>query len=122
MLGAKIDPVLRLYTGSHNMCITNEDLSKGRGNGTLCKFTKVKLKKGKKRRWKNWEGKKVWMISVDNVAWVEFEHFREPPKGKAKRFRLAPLPLLSTLSKGSPQRATSKLEMPLSPKSPSTPI
>ncbi len=45
--GAKIDPVLRLYTGSHNMCITNEDLSKGRGNAMLCKCTKVKLKKEK---------------------------------------------------------------------------
>ena len=107
------------------MCITNDDLSKGRGNGTLCKCIKIKLKKGKRRRWKNWEGKKVWTASIDDVAWVEFEHFPEPPKGKAKRFRLtprsSPLPLLSMSSKGSLQRATSKLEMPLSPKSPSTP-
>jgi hypothetical protein len=66
--GAKIDPVLRLYTGSHNMCITNEDHSKGRGNATLCKCTKVKLKKGKKQRWKNWEGKKVCTVSVDDVS------------------------------------------------------
>jgi hypothetical protein len=96
--GAKIDPVLRLYTGSHNMCITNEDLSKGQGNGTLCKCTKIKLKKGKKRRWKNWEGKKVWTVSVDVVAWVEFEHFPEPPKGKAKWFRLAPQKFTSTIT------------------------
>ena len=80
------------------MCITNEDLSKGRGNGTLCKCTKVKLKKGKKRRWKNWEGKKVWTVSVDDVAWVEFEHFPEPPKGKAKRFRLAPQKFTATIT------------------------
>jgi hypothetical protein len=88
--GAKLDPVLRLYTGSHHMCITNDDLSKGRGNGTLCKCVKVKLKRRKKRRWKNWEGKKVWTVSAEDVAWVEFEHYPEPPKGKAKRFRLAP--------------------------------
>eukprot|EP00986_Skeletonema_menzelii_P013820 scaffold8448_cov188-Skeletonema_menzelii.AAC.1 len=35
--GAKIEPVLRIYPGSHHMCITNDDLGKGRGNGTLCK-------------------------------------------------------------------------------------
>ena len=71
------------------MCIINDDLSKGRGNGTLCKCVKVNLKKRKKRRWKNWEGKKVWTVSAEDVAWVEFEHYPEPPKGKAKRFRLA---------------------------------
>eukprot|EP00985_Skeletonema_marinoi_P007686 scaffold3423_cov122-Skeletonema_marinoi.AAC.2 len=79
------------------MCITNDDLSKGRGNGTLIK---VKLKKGKRRRWKNWEGKKVWTASIDDVAWVEFEHFPEPPKGKgkAKRFRLAPQKFTATIT------------------------
>eukprot|EP00985_Skeletonema_marinoi_P016493 scaffold8885_cov170-Skeletonema_marinoi.AAC.3 len=79
--GAKLDPVLRLYHGSHHMCITNDDLSKGRGNGTLCKCIKVKLKKGKRRRWKNWE---------------------EPPKGKgkgkAKRFRLTPQKFTATIT------------------------
>ena len=96
--GAKLDPVLRLYHGSHHMCITNDDLSKGRGNGTLCKCIKVKLKKGKRRRWKNWEGKKVWTASIDDVAWVEFEHFPEPPKGKAKRFRLTPQKFTATIT------------------------
>jgi len=96
--GAKLDPVLRLYHGSHHMCITNDDLSKGRGNGTLCKCIKIKLKKGKRRRWKNWEGKKVWTASIDDVAWVEFEHFPEPPKGKAKRFRLAPQQFTATIT------------------------
>ena len=42
--GAKIEPALRIYPGSHHMCITNEDLDKGRGNGTLCKCLKVKLR------------------------------------------------------------------------------
>eukprot|EP00984_Skeletonema_dohrnii_P017132 scaffold7732_cov150-Skeletonema_dohrnii-CCMP3373.AAC.2 len=96
--GAKLDPVLRLYHGSHHMCITNDDLSKGRGNGTLCKCIKVKLKKGKRRRWKNWEGKKVWTASIDDVAWVEFEHFPDPPKGRAQRFRLAPQKFTATIT------------------------
>ena len=41
------------------LCVTNEDLSKGRGNGTMCKCVKVRLKPGRARWWKNWEGKKV---------------------------------------------------------------
>jgi hypothetical protein len=47
---------------------------------------------------KNWEGKKVWTVSVDDVAWVEFEHFPEPPKLKAKRFRLAPQKFIATIT------------------------
>eukprot|EP00984_Skeletonema_dohrnii_P022517 scaffold11643_cov73-Skeletonema_dohrnii-CCMP3373.AAC.1 len=44
------------------------------------------------------EGKKVWTASIDDVAWVEFEHFPEPPKGKAKRFRLAPQKFTATIT------------------------
>jgi len=89
--GAKIDPVLRVYPGCHQMCITNDDLSEGRGNGTLCKVVKVKLRKnGRERQWKNWEGHKVWTVSVEHVRWVEYEHFPKAPRGKPKRFRLYP--------------------------------
>ena len=77
-----------VYPGSQHMCITNEDLSKGRGNGTMCKCVKVRLKQGRARWWKNWEGKKVWTTSADDVDWVEFEHYPEAPKGQAKQFKL----------------------------------
>lgn len=83
--GAKIDPALRLFPGSHHMCITNDDLKDGRGNGTLCKCINAKLKKRSTRQWKNWEGRKVWTNSIDDVKWVKFKHFPEHPKGKPWR-------------------------------------
>ena len=39
----------------------------------MCKCVKVRLKPGRARWWKNWEGKKVWTTSADDVDWVEFE-------------------------------------------------
>jgi len=94
--GAKIEPLLRLYPGSPHMCITNEDLKNGRGNGTLCKCVSVKLKNGQ-RRWKNWEGKKVWTITSDCVEWVEFEHWPKPPPNVPRKFKLQPRTFSSTV-------------------------
>ena len=88
--GAKVEPVLRIFPGSHHMCITNDDLDKGRGNGTLCRCLKVKLKKKAKRKWKNWEGHKVWVVSIDDVEWVQFKHWPHPPKNGSKTFTLTP--------------------------------
>ena len=97
--GAKIEPALRIYPGSHHMCIRNEDLDQGRGNGTLRKCLKLKLKKDgreRERRWKNWDGKKVWTVSVDDVEWVEFEHY--PTTGtKARTFKLKPQEFSATI-------------------------
>ena len=96
--GAKIEPALRIYPGSHHMCITNEDLDQGRGNGTLCKFLRVKLRKdGRERRWKNWDGRKVWTVSVDDVEWMEFEHYPTPTGTKARTFRLKPQEFTATI-------------------------
>ena len=94
----KIEPALRVYPGSHHMCITNEDLDQGRGNGTLCKFLRVKLRMdGRERRWKNWDGKKVWTVSVDDVEWMEFEHYPTPTGKKARTFRLKPQEFTATI-------------------------
>ena len=96
--GTKIEPTLRVFPGSHHMCITNEHLDQGRGNGTLCKCLGVKLKdNGRERRWKNWDGKKVWTVSIDNVEWIEFEHYPAPPSGKARTFRLTPQEFVVTI-------------------------
>jgi len=96
--GAKIEPVLRTYPGCHHMCITNEDLDKGRGNGTLCKCLKVKLRRnGLERRWKNWDGKKLWTVSVDDVEWIEFEHYPAPSGTRARTFRLKPREFSATI-------------------------
>ena len=100
---AKIEPLLRVYPGSHHMCITNEDLDKGRGNGTLCKCVGVKLKRGgkSKRQWKNWDGRKVWTISSEHVQYVQFEHWPEPPRNAKRYFRMKP------------QEFTTKIDFPL---------
>lgn len=95
--GAKITPAMRCYPGSHHMCITNKDLDKGRGNGTLCRCLGVKLKQGARREWKNWEGRKVYTVSVDDVEWVEFEHWPEPPKNSTRTFRLTPQTFSATI-------------------------
>ena len=98
--GAKIEPALRVYPGSHHMCMTNDDLDKGRGNGTLCKCVAVKLKKnGLERRWKNWDGKKVWTVSISDVQWVEFEHYPAPAPNcqKARTFKLTPQKFAATI-------------------------
>ena len=79
------------------MCITNNDLADGRGNGTLCKCVGVALKDGARRHWKNWEGRKVWTVSVDDVKWVKFEHWPEPPKNKPRFFNLKPRTFSSTV-------------------------
>jgi len=97
--GAKIEPVLRVYPGSHHMCITNENLNEGRGNGTLCKCVKVKLKQnGAERRCKNWDGKKVWAVTVDSVEWIEFVHYPTPHGAKARSFKLTPQSFSSTIN------------------------
>jgi hypothetical protein len=96
--GAKIEPALRIYPGSHHMCITNEDLDQWRGNGTLCKFLRVKLRKdGRERVCKNWDGKKVWTVSVDDVEWMEFEHYPTPTGTEARTFRLKPQEFAATI-------------------------
>jgi hypothetical protein len=95
---AKIEPVLRLYPGAHQMCITNDNLDEGRGNGTLCKCINVKLKQnGRERKWKNWDGKKVWTVGINNVDWIELEHF--PTQGNSRRtFKLTPQTFSATIN------------------------
>ncbi len=42
------------------------------------------------RRWKNWDGKTVWTVSIDDVEWLEFEHYPTLPGAKARTFKLEP--------------------------------
>ena len=73
------------------MVNNNERLEKDKiGNGSLCKCRRVKLKTGGRKVWKNWDGRKVWTTSVDEIEYVEFEHFPKAPKGAEKVFRLEP--------------------------------
>jgi len=94
----KMDPALRLYKGAPCMVNTNDDLNEGRGNGTLCRCTRVQLKPNAKVYWKNWDGKKVNHVSVDDVDWVEFEHWPKPPKNFKRLFKLKPDSVAVTIS------------------------
>ena len=84
----KVDPVLRLYPDAQFMCTVNDDLSKGRGNGTLCRFVSVKLKNGTRMSWKNWDGRKVNTVSADQVEWIQFRHWPKPPVNVSPFFKL----------------------------------
>jgi hypothetical protein len=63
-------------------------LEKGRGNGTVCRCVKVKVKGRAVMTWKNWEGRKVNTVSVDYLEWVMFEHWPKPPKNIPRTFKL----------------------------------
>ena len=59
-------------------------------NGSLCECTEVRMKRRARRVWKNWDGYKVWTISVKDVEYVEFKHYPATPKGAQETFRLRP--------------------------------
>jgi len=50
----------------------------------------VKLKRGAKRKWKNWDGRKVWTVSSEDVRWVKFEHWPSAPRNATRYFKLKP--------------------------------
>ena len=70
-----IDPALKLYVGAHCMIIDNDDISKGRANGTLCRVIGIRRKSNGPLIWKNYDGRKVFTVNVSDVEHVEFEHF-----------------------------------------------
>lgn len=80
------------------MCNTNDDLKEGRGNGSLCRVTKIKLKENADVYWKNWDGKKVNHVSAEDVDWIEFEHWPHPPKKFDRHFRLTTDKVSATIS------------------------
>ncbi|KAL7533610.1 hypothetical protein ACHAXR_006767 [Thalassiosira sp. AJA248-18] len=88
--GAKLEPLLRVYPRAPFMCNTNDDLDHGRGNGTTCRSLGVTLKHGARMTWKNWDGKKVNTVSVDDVKWIHFEHWPKPPRNANRLFKLKP--------------------------------
>ena len=73
-----IDPCLKLYIGAHVM-VNNNDLLKshGIGNGSMARVKRVQLKStATNPEWKNWEGKKVYCVSVNDVEYIEIERCR----------------------------------------------
>lgn len=74
-----IDPALKLYVGAQCMINDNDDIKKGRANGTLCRVVSVKQASTSTLHIRNYDGKKVYAINANDVEFVEFEHF---PKSK----------------------------------------
>ena len=106
--GAKLEQLLRLFPKSPHMCITNDGLKDSRWNDTVCRCVKVKLKAITRtnQQWKNWEGRKVWTVSTDDIVWVEFEHWPNPPRNVPLRFRLKPIKILCAINFHVPQAVT----------------
>ena len=85
----KIDPALKFYSGIPLMINTNDELDKGRANGTLCRGIGVKLKSDSQTRMKTWDGKVVPTVSVDDVEYMLCEHYGDSLTPYAK-FKLYP--------------------------------
>jgi len=90
-----IDPCLKLYIGAHVM-VNNNDLLKshGIGNGSMARVKRVQLKStATNPGWKNWEGKKVYCVSVNDVEYIEIERFPESSKMKSLQVSIEELQL-----------------------------
>ena len=85
----KIDPALKFYKGIFLMINTNKDLKKKRGNGTLCRGLGIKLKTGAQVKMKEWDGKLVPTVSVDDVEYMICQHYEDSVTPLAK-FKLFP--------------------------------
>ena len=63
---AKLDPLLRVYPRAPFMCNTNDNLEDRRGDGTTCMCLGGTLKSDANVIWKNWDGKKVNTVLVND--------------------------------------------------------
>ena len=74
------------------MVHSNNDLKKGgRGNGTLCRGISLKLKKDCFPTNKNWDGRKVQCISVEDVEYMTYEEDQKIFRIIPDDFRVNPL-------------------------------
>ena len=73
-----------------------------RGNGTTCRCLGVTLKPGANITWKNWDGKKVNTVSVNDVQWLHLEHWPKQPRNASRFFKIKP------------RNFSSKMEFPIS--------
>ena len=87
-----IDPALNFYPGVPLMINSNENLDKEppRGNGTLCIGKKIILKSGRSLRWKNYEGRKVFVANIDDCSEMICAFPRKNEEDPEKIFKLVP--------------------------------
>ena len=72
----RIDPALKFYSGIPFMMNTNKEIKKGKANGTLRRGISIKLKTNKQLNWKNWDGRKVLFVYINNVGYMLCEHWK----------------------------------------------
>jgi hypothetical protein len=98
--GIKIDPALPCYPGAKMMATDNRKLKTlGVGNGTTCTVVGIKLKDGARKKWKNWDGRKVNTVLATEVEHVLFQHSpAETPKIKSLQSKIDGLEEKKTLS------------------------
>ena len=70
-----VDPALKLYVGAHCMINDNDDIKEGRANGSMCRVVSIQRKSSCVMKLRNYDGKKVYSLNVNDVEYIEFEHF-----------------------------------------------
>jgi len=73
----QVDPALKLYVGCHCMIIDNDDISKGRANGTLCRIVGVKRKSNQPLQWKNYNEKKCTLQMLAMLSMLNSSIFQK---------------------------------------------
>ena len=71
------------------MIDTNKDLKNGRCNGTLCRGVGLQLKTGVNVKTKEWDGKIIPTVSVNDVDYMVCQHYADSITPLAK-FKLYP--------------------------------
>ena len=70
-----VDPALKLYVGAHCMINSNDDVSNGIANGSLCRVVSIVRKNDNiPLKWRNYDGKKVYYLNANEIDHVVFEH------------------------------------------------
>jgi hypothetical protein len=87
----RVDPALKWYPGIPLMITSNDDIKKGRANGSLCRGLSIKLKEGTVPRWKNYDGRKVTTVGVNDCEYMLCENWEAEEKDRPpKKFKLTP--------------------------------
>lgn len=87
----KIEPALRFYNGVLLMVNSNKHLKRKLGNGSQCKGISLKLKPDATVQWKNWDGRRVNTVNIDDVEYIVCQRWPKKNETDApKYFKLVP--------------------------------
>ena len=77
----QVEPALKLNVGCHCMIIDNDDISKGRANGTLCRVVGMKKKSDQPLKRKNYDGKKYTLQMLVMLNMLNLSIFQKKLNG-----------------------------------------